>query len=337
MKNLILSLVSLGFLFSCQKDEIETIPENKVVEHECVLPPPCGEELEVKTVYYDNYCQPYIQHDEFQTIVARNYQDFYKIFSECNYYHIDQPVPHNVNIQNTDEPHSISQSRPKLSIVPYTNPPNFSEYQLIGVYEPKLNSEMDLFIHSVVEDDCVVTVHYYKESNLDKRDEYMPYSWFWKPYHLKLIPKTDKPIVFKEFIKQDDHVIIGTYNNLVADGNDIFYKLKQNQLTFLKNDFVSNLSEMPFENLPQSTTISVDLKTVLDYIPAELVGSKLSSYKDLLHGVVGEWIYIELMIDNKKTIIHLPEDSRYYENNYDLKELKRNINRLMSIINASSN
>lgn len=87
--------------------------------------------------------------------------------------------------------------------------PNFTEKRILGIYAgPKPTSGYTIKIQSVIEDDCEIVVEYFEKE--PKKDEVVTTAITY-PADYVVLPKSNKPILFKKANQINDYVVMGTY------------------------------------------------------------------------------------------------------------------------------
>jgi hypothetical protein len=173
MKKLILILTVAFSLFSCSKKEVTTET--------------CGESKEISFNELSSLYRYTIKEKDFTTIVVNTKEKFETLFV------------------------SLAFSQRSLPPTPIT--PDFSKLTLLGVVvaEKELLS-YEVKITNVVENNCEIVVSYY-EHELTDNVKPLPIDVVKEnPSHFILIPKNQKPIVFKRIDFIPKNQILGTWS-----------------------------------------------------------------------------------------------------------------------------
>jgi hypothetical protein len=87
--------------------------------------------------------------------------------------------------------------------------PDFTQKRILGIYAgPKPTSGYAIKVQSVVEDDCEIIVEYFEKE--PKKDEVVTTAITY-PADYVILPKSNKPILFKKANQINDYVVMGTY------------------------------------------------------------------------------------------------------------------------------
>jgi hypothetical protein len=87
--------------------------------------------------------------------------------------------------------------------------PDFTQKRILGIYAgPKPTGGYTIKIQSVVEDDCQIIVEYFEKE--PKKDEVVTTAITY-PADYVILPKSNKPILFKKASQINDYVVMGTY------------------------------------------------------------------------------------------------------------------------------
>ncbi|HEU4788744.1 MAG TPA: protease complex subunit PrcB family protein [Flavobacterium sp.] len=117
--------------------------------------------------------------------------------------------------------------------------PDFTQKRILGIYAgPKPTSGYAIKIQSVVEDDCQIVVEYLEK--VPKKDEVVT-TVITYPADYVILPKSNKPILFKEVNQINDYVVMGTYFG-ECSGTDCqqFFRIENNKvLHYLKVNYDS--------------------------------------------------------------------------------------------------
>lgn len=100
---------------------------------------------------------------------------------------------------------------------------DFSKNYLIGIFAgPKSNSNYEIKISSILENDCEVVVQFYEKETKENSETSATLN---NPYDFVLIPKTEKPIYFNKVSEVKNFVTLGSISNqspyeLYSENND---------------------------------------------------------------------------------------------------------------------
>jgi hypothetical protein len=87
--------------------------------------------------------------------------------------------------------------------------PDFTQKRILGIYAgAKPTSGYTIKIQSVVEDNCQIIVEYFEKE--PKKDEVVT-TVITYPADYVVLPKSDKPILFRKVYEINDYVVVGTY------------------------------------------------------------------------------------------------------------------------------
>jgi hypothetical protein len=87
--------------------------------------------------------------------------------------------------------------------------PDFTQKRILGIYAgAKPTSGYTIKIQSVVEDNCQIIVEYFEKE--PKKDEVVTTAITY-PADYVVLPKSNKPILFKKAYEINDYVVMGTY------------------------------------------------------------------------------------------------------------------------------
>ncbi len=354
-KNILTIAVLLSLCLSCNKDEVttpvSTLDTSTPQLLECTMPVYCGEE---KQVSFENYTQnthysygaiKVKKTNELKTYVIDDDITYYDVFKNGLYLDDMEMYPneqslsvktHKKTVLTTNEEVLVPE-KVTCEIGYYYIRPNFDTLMLVGIVDA-IDSKSTLSVDAIVETDCGITVYYKREYDKPIMYNNMDYVNYYQQLDLNkstafaIIPKTNKKIEFKEVVEQKDYVLFGKYS-YTNKSNSIFYKIEDNQMRYIHSTLVPNMSELNYSS-PIGTEISVDIKQLEQFIPKQFIGVEFNDFIRMQTIIpIKDWIYVELMINNRKTSIHLPVDQEYYSNNPDLIALKNHLINLMSILN----
>jgi hypothetical protein len=174
MKKLILILTVVSGLFSCSKKEVTTTET-------------CGESKEISFNELSSLYRYTIKGKDFTTVIVNTREKFETLFV------------------------SLAFSQRSLPPTPIT--PDFSKLTLLGVVvaEKGLQS-YEVKIANVVENNCNIVVSYYEHELIDNVKPLPIDVVKENPSHFILIPKNQKPIVYKRIDFIPKNQILGTWS-----------------------------------------------------------------------------------------------------------------------------
>ncbi|HKO75807.1 MAG TPA: protease complex subunit PrcB family protein [Flavobacterium sp.] len=117
--------------------------------------------------------------------------------------------------------------------------PDFTKKRILGIYAgPKPTSGYAIKVQSVVEDDCEIIVEYFEKE--PKKDEVVT-TVITYPADYVVLPKSNKPILFKKANQINDYVVMGTYFGQCSgtDCQQFFRMENQKVLHYLKVNYDS--------------------------------------------------------------------------------------------------
>lgn len=340
MKKIVLTLAIVLSLFSCEKDENVEQQNPLVAEQEipqiieCEMPPLCGEETPVKQFEENFTCSILNPSKELSSFVVKSQREFNKKFA-CGYWGADLPL-YESNKRMLKYTYKKSTSVPiendgfndlEVCTFPIYSVYDFSKVQIVGL---ELDGRCKLMpeIESIVENNCEIKVNYkmvtYQESKYNNlMDIAIP--------TYAVIPLSDKPVVFVENKKIQDYAIVGLYKQ---GHSGTFFKMTQYGIGQLYVPFSYDLSNKVFNYPANGTEIELDVKKLIKYLPENFRGEQYEGYKKY-GDVIGveDWIYLELMIDNQKSTLHLPVNELYYRDKKELVYLGNYIKDIIELIN----
>ncbi|PZX92850.1 hypothetical protein DOS84_13335 [Flavobacterium aquariorum] len=103
--------------------------------------------------------------------------------------------------------------------------PDFTQKRILGIYAgPKPTSGYAIKIQAVVEDDCQIVVEYFEKE--PTKDEVVTTAITY-PADYVILPKSNKPILFKKANQINDYVVMGTYfGNCTGNDCQQFFRME---------------------------------------------------------------------------------------------------------------
>ena len=145
--------------------------------------------------------------------------------------------------------------------------PDFSKKRILGLLAgPKPTGGFAIKIQSVVENDCEIVVEYFEKE--PTKDEVVP-TVITYPADYIILPKSNKPILFKKVFENKDYVTIGTYFGMCVgmDCQQFFRIDSQRVLHYVKVNYNSyDFNTYSFESLIYKDEFTAFLQKV----PAEI-------------------------------------------------------------------
>ena len=143
--------------------------------------------------------------------------------------------------------------------------PNFTQKRILGLFAgAKPTGGYTLKIQSVVEDDCQITVEYFEKE--PKKDEIVTTAITY-PADYVLLPKSNKPILFKKVNEIVDYVVIGRQSFFCKSNCLSTYRIDDvKTVRFLMGDKASAGYEV--------LGVKEDLSSFVSHIPQEILALK---------------------------------------------------------------
>jgi hypothetical protein len=143
--------------------------------------------------------------------------------------------------------------------------PDFTQKRILGLFAgAKPTGGYTLKIQSVVEDDCQITVEYFEKE--PQKDEMVTMAITY-PADYVLLPKSNKPILFKKVKEIVDYVVIGRYSFFCPSNCSSTYRIDDVKTTrFL----LANTAAASYEVLG----VKEDFSNFVSHIPKEILALK---------------------------------------------------------------
>lgn len=151
--------------------------------------------------------------------------------------------------------------------------PDFTKKRILGIYAgPKPTGGYAIKVQSVVEDDCQIVVEYFEKE--PKADEVVTTAITY-PADYVVLPKSNKPILFKKVAEIKDYIIIGRYSLYCPSNCFSSYRIDAVKTIRLSGN---NIISGNFEGL----IFKEDLSNFVSHIPQEVLALKgqTKEYKD---------------------------------------------------------
>jgi len=149
--------------------------------------------------------------------------------------------------------------------------PDFSQKRILGLLAgPKPSSGYDIKIQSVIEDDCQILVQYSEKVPDSNSGVFTVITY---PADYVILPKSDKPILFKKVNPIDDYVVVGTYYGFCV-GTDCrrFFRIENEKVLHYLN---VNYGSYDFDQYNYKTLgFKDDFAAFLLKIPTEIKNLK---------------------------------------------------------------
>jgi hypothetical protein len=149
--------------------------------------------------------------------------------------------------------------------------PDFAQKRILGIYAgPKPTGGYAIKIQSVVEDGCQIVVEYFEKE--PKKSDVVTTALTY-PADYIVLPKSDKPILFKKVNEINDCIIIGSYFGQCIGADCLqFFKMNGQQVLHYSN---VNYNSYDFDSYRfKSLIYNEDLAVFLQKIPAEITAIK---------------------------------------------------------------
>lgn len=147
----------------------------------------------------------------------------------------------------------------------YVGLPDFTQKRIVGLFAgAKLTSGYGIKIQSVVEDNCQIIVEYFEIE--PQKDEVVTTAITY-PADYVLLPKSNKPILFKKVKEIVDYVVIGRYSLFCFDNCSSTYRIDDvKTVRFL----TGNTTSASYEVL----AVKEDFSNFVSHIPQEILALK---------------------------------------------------------------
>jgi hypothetical protein len=143
--------------------------------------------------------------------------------------------------------------------------PDFTQKRILGLFAgAKPTGGYTLKIQSVVEDNCQIIVEYFEK---EPQKEEMVTTVITYPADYVVLPKSNKPILFKKVKEIVDYVVIGRYSFLCQSNCSATYRIDDvKTVRFL----IGNATSASYEVLG----VKEDLSNFVSHIPQEILALK---------------------------------------------------------------
>ncbi|TRX36449.1 protease complex subunit PrcB family protein [Flavobacterium sp. ZT3R18] len=143
--------------------------------------------------------------------------------------------------------------------------PDFTQKRILGLFAgPKPTGGYAIKIQAVVEDNCQITVEYFEKE--PQKDEIVTTAITY-PADYVLLPKSNKPILFKKVKEIVDYVVIGRYSFFCPSNCSSTYRIDDvKTIRFL----IGNTTSASYEVLG----VKEDFSSFVSHIPQEFLALK---------------------------------------------------------------